>query len=192
MKQPFVSSFLSGFRTAFIWTLKTVRVLICFAVASMCLLLVVQPDAVLVRGGTKIFHQPPKPNLDTTPIRIGLGIAAFIVWGLRGKENHEAKALELKKKLHAETKKRLVVEQQREEAKEHLYAKDAELAASNQWREAAVKDFELILSSPAVRRAVLNAWHPDKAKSDNARLHYTEVFKVADRIFKDLAVEEKG
>jgi hypothetical protein len=49
-----------------------------------------------------------------------------------------------------------------------------------------------LLRAPAIRRAVLHCWHPDKAANEAERRTYAERFKRADALFKQLRVTEEG
>jgi hypothetical protein len=49
-----------------------------------------------------------------------------------------------------------------------------------------------LLRAPAIRRAVLHCWHPDKAATETQRKTFAERFKEADALFKRLRVTEEG
>ena len=63
----------------------------------------------------------------------------------------------------------------------------AEYLERDQRNQAALEDLRTILAPEAVRRAVLQAVHPDKARSERDRRAYTEIFQTANRIFSELA-----
>jgi hypothetical protein len=75
---------------------------------------------------------------------------------------------------------------------EQARAKLARALADNAGLKAEAERVLELLRTPAIRRAVLHCWHPDKAATEAQRKTFAERFKEADALFKQLRVTEEG